>query len=103
MQDSKRDIDVLKSVLDSVGEGEGGMIWENGIETCKISYVKRIASPGLMHDIGARGWCTGMTQRDGMGREVGVGFRMGNTCTSMADSGQCMAKPIQYCKVKLIN
>ena len=36
--------------LDSVGEGEGGMIWENGIETCIISYVKQIASPGLMHD-----------------------------------------------------
>ena len=34
-----------------MGEGEGGMIWENGIETCIISYVKRIASPGLMHDI----------------------------------------------------
>ena len=49
---------------------------------------------------GARGWCTGMTQRDGMGREVGGGFRMGNTCTPMADSCQCMAKPIQYCKVK---
>ena len=48
---------------------------------------------------GARGWYTGMTQRDGMGREVGRGFRMGNTCTSMADSCQCMAKPIEYCKV----
>ena len=33
-----------------MGEGEGGMIWENGIETCIISYVKQIASPGLMHD-----------------------------------------------------
>ena len=50
---------------------------------------------------GARGWCTGMTQRDGMGREVGRGFRMGNTRTPMADSCQCMAKPIQYCKVKI--
>ena len=40
MQDSKRDTDVQNSLLDSVGEGEGGMIWENGIETC-ISYVKR--------------------------------------------------------------
>ena len=38
-----------------------------------------------------------MTQRDGMGREVEGGFRIGNMCTSMADS--CMAKPIQYCKV----
>ena len=35
-----------------------------------------------------------------MGREVGGAFRMGNTCTPMADSCQCMAKPIQYCKVK---
>ena len=42
----------------------------------------------------------GMTQRDGMGREVGGGFRMGNTCTPMVDSCQCMAKPIKYCKVK---
>ena len=49
---------------------------------------------------GPRGWCAGMTQRDGMGREVGEGFRMGNTCTPMADSCQCMAKPIQNCKVK---
>ena len=57
------------------------MIWENGIETCMISYKKRITSPGLMQDTGAWGWCTGMTQRDGMGREVGGGLRMGNTCT----------------------
>ena len=34
------------------GEGEGGMIWENGIETCIISYMKRITSPGSMHDTG---------------------------------------------------
>ena len=76
MRDSKRDTDVLNSLLDSVGEGEGGMIWENGIETCKLLYVKRITSPGSMHDTGCSGWCTGMTQRDGMGREMGVGFRM---------------------------
>ena len=36
----KRDTDIQKSLLDSVGEGEGGMIWENGIETCTISYKK---------------------------------------------------------------
>jgi len=41
---------------------------------------------------GAQGRCTGMTLRDGMGREVGGGFRMGDTCTPMADSCQCMAK-----------
>jgi len=47
---------------------------------------------------GARGWCTRMTQRDGIGREMGGEFRMGNTCTPVADSCQCMAKPLQYCK-----
>ena len=55
MRDSKRDTDVQNSLLDSVGEGKGGMIWENGIETCIISYVKRIASPGSMHDTGCLG------------------------------------------------
>ena len=57
-----------------MGEGEGGMIWENGIETC-ISYKKRIASLGSIQD--AWGWCTGMTQRDGREREVGGEFRTG--------------------------
>ena len=38
--------------MDSVGEGEGGKIWENGIETCKLSHVKQITSPGLMYDTG---------------------------------------------------
>ena len=55
MRDSKRNTDVSNNLLDSVGEGEGGMIWENGIETCIISYMKRIASPGLMHDTGCLG------------------------------------------------
>jgi len=41
---------------------------------------------------GTQGWCTGKTQRDGMGRDVGRGFRMGNTCTPMADSCPCMIK-----------
>ena len=40
MQNSKIDTDVKNRLLDSVGEGEGGMIWENGIETYIISYVK---------------------------------------------------------------
>ena len=100
MQDSKRDTDVLKSLLDSVGEGKGGMIWENGIETCKISCVKRIASPGLMHNTRYSGLVHWDDPEGWMGKEVGGGFRMGNTCTPMVDSCQCMAKPIQYCKVK---
>ena len=37
------------------GEGEGGMVWENGIETCIILYMKQITSPGLMHDTGCLG------------------------------------------------
>ena len=41
--------------MDSVAEGEVGMIWENGIETCILSYVKRIASPGLRHETGCLG------------------------------------------------
>ena len=50
MRDSNRDTDVWNSLLDSVGEGEGGKIWENGIETCILTYVKWIASRGSMHE-----------------------------------------------------
>ena len=56
-------------------------------------------SPGWMHETSAQGWCTGKTQRDGMVREVGGGIGMGNTCKSMANSCQCMAKTTKYCKV----
>ena len=50
MQDSKRDTDVKNRLLDSMGEGEGGMIWEDSIETCILSYVKQIANPGSIHE-----------------------------------------------------
>ena len=69
-----------------MGEGEGGMIWENGIETCIMSNVKQIASPGSMHDTGfsglvhwydPEGW-----YREGGGR----GFRMGNMGILVVDS-----------------
>ena len=80
MWDSNRDTDVENSLLDSVGKGEGGMIWENGTETCKLSYVKRIASPGSMHDTG----CSGLVHWDdpegwdgeGGGRGVQYGEHM---------------------------
>ena len=71
MEDSKRDTDVKNRLLDYVGKREGGTIWDNSIETRILSYVKQIASPGSMNEAGAQGWCTGMTLRDGMGREVG--------------------------------
>ena len=60
MWDSKRDTNVKNSLLDSVGEGEGGMVWENSIETCIVSYVKQIASPGSMHETG----CSGLVHWD---------------------------------------
>ena len=92
MQDRKRDTDVQNRLLDSVGEGEGGMFREKSIETSILSRVRQITSPGWMHETSAQIWCAGKTQRDGMGREAGGEIRMGNTCKSMADSCQCMAK-----------
>ena len=86
--------------MDSEGEGEGGMIWENGIETCILSCKKRITSLCSIQIQDAWGWCIGMIQRDDMGWEVGGGFMFGNSCTLVVDSCQCMAKPIQSCKVK---
>ena len=60
-----------------MGEGEGGMVWENGIETCILSYVKWIASPGSIHDTG----CSGLVHWDDPegwdGREVGGMVRWG--------------------------
>ena len=41
--------------MDSMGEGEGGKVWENDIETCIISCMKGVASPGSMHDTGCLG------------------------------------------------
>ena len=52
MRDSKRDTDMKNRLLDSVGEGEGGMIWDNSIETCILPYVKQMTSPSLMQKIG---------------------------------------------------
>ena len=92
MQNRKRDTDVQNRLLDSVGEGEGGMFRENSIETSILSIVKQTTSPGWMHETSARAWCTGKTQRDGVEREVGEGIGIGNICKSMADSCQCMTK-----------
>ena len=68
------------------------MFQENSIETCILSRVKQITSPGCMHETSARTRCTGKTQRDWVEREVGGGIGMGNTCKSVADSSQCMTK-----------
>ena len=77
-----------------MAEGKGGMIWENGIETCILSYVKWITSPGSIHETG----CSGLVHWDDPEGWDGE-FMLGNTCTLVADSCQCMAKPLQYYKV----
>ena len=60
MQGSKRDTDVKNRLLDSVGEGAGGMIWENGIETCILSCKNRITSLCPLQDTA----CLGLVQWD---------------------------------------
>ena len=77
-------------LLDSVGEGEGGIFRENGMY---IIYSETDHQPGRMLETSAQAWCTGKTLRKGVEREVGGRIRMGNTCNSMADSCQCMTKP----------
>ena len=78
---------------------KGGKIWENGIETCIISCMKQVASPGSLHDTG----CLGLEHWDdpegwygeGGGRSVQDGEH-GYTCGGFI---RCLAKLIQYCKV----
>ena len=100
MQDSKKDTDVYSGLLDSEGEGEGGMIWENGIETCILSCKNRIASLSPMQDTACLGLVHGDDPEGSYGEGGGRGVMFGNACTPMVDSCQCMAKPIQYCKEK---
>ena len=52
-----------------MGEGEGGMIWENGIETCILSCKKRIARLCSTQDTG----CLGLVHGDDPERSYGVG------------------------------
>ena len=59
----------VERILDS--EGEGGKIWENDIETCKISCKKRVTSPGSMHDTG----CLGLVHWDDLEGWYGEGGR----------------------------
>ena len=80
--------------MDSVGEGEGGKIWENGIETCEMSCMKRDASPGSMHDAGylglvhwddPEGW-----YGEGGGRMVQDGEHMRNKGIKKKKKKQCL-------------
>ena len=87
-QKKKKDTDLQNSLLDSVGEGEGGMFWKNSMY---IIYSETDHQPRW--DAWDKCWCTGKTQRNRVERKVEGGIEMGNTCNSMADSCQCMTKP----------
>ena len=80
MQDSKRDTDVQNGLLDCEREGEGGIIWENGIETCILSCKNRITSLCLMQDTAWLGLVHGDDPErcygERGGREVHVWDRM---------------------------
>ena len=99
MYETAKETLMYRTVFWTLGEGEVGMIWENGSETCKISYMKRLTSPGLMHDTG----CMGLVHWDdpegwygeGGGRRVQDGEHM-YTCGGFI---LMYGKPIQYCRV----
>ena len=61
--------------------------------------MKQITSPGWMHETSARGWCTGMTQRDGMGRAVRGGSGWGTHVFPWLIHVNVWQKTLQYCKV----
>ena len=61
--------------------------------------MKHITGPGWIHEIGAQGWCTGQTQRDGMRREAGQGIRMGTHVNPRLFHVNVWQKQLQYCKV----
>ena len=75
MRDSERDTDVKNRLLDSVGEEEGGMIWENGIETYILSCKKWITSLGWIQDTG----CLGLVHWDDPERWYGEGGGRGGS------------------------
>ena len=92
------EIEELKSLLMKVKESEKVVLRLN-IQKTKINIWNRSPVQVWCMRWGAQGWCTGMTLRDGMGREVGGGFRMGNTGTTMLIHVNLWQKPLQYCKV----
>ena len=75
-----------------MGEGEGGMIWENCTEICIISYMKQIASLGSMYDTG----CLGLVHWDDLEGWYGEGGERG---VQDGEHVYICDRPIQYCKV----
>ena len=83
------------------GRRRGWDVLNDSIETNILSRVKQITSPGGMPETSAQGWCTGKTQRDGMGwrgrREWGSGW--GTRVNPWLIHVNVWQKPLQYCKV----
>ena len=85
--------------MDSVGEGEGGVIWENGIEICIISYMKRAASPVLMHDTGCLGLVHGDDPEGWYGEGGGRSVQDGEHVYACGRFISIFGRTNQYCKV----
>ena len=83
-----------------MGEGEGRMIWENGIETCIISYVKRFASLGSMHDTGFSGLEHWDDPEGWYGEGGGRGVQDGD---HMYTCGRFMLMYGKYCTIQYCN
>ena len=103
MQDSKRDTDVKNRLLDYVGEGKGGMIWQNSIETCILPYVKWMSGAGSIHEVGHSKLVLWDNPEVWAGEGSSRGVQDGGThvhpCLIHVDVWQ---KPPQYCKVIIL-
>ena len=99
MQNRERDTDLQNRILDSVGEGEGGMFRENSIETSVLSRVKQTACPGWMHETSAQGWCTGRPRGMGWRGSWEGGSGWGTHVNPWLIHVNVWQKPLQYCKV----
>ena len=102
VQVSKGDTDVKKRLLDSVGEGEGGMIWEKSIETYILPRVKQMISESVTHEAGHSKLCSGTTWRDGVRRQVGGGPGWGTHVYLWLIHIDLWQKPSQYCKAIIL-
>ena len=101
---SKWDSDIKNRPLNSLGEGEGGMIWENSIEIYTLPYVKQIASGSLILTQGTQGQCSVTAWRDGVTSKAGGGLRREGTHVCLWPiHDDVRQKPSQYCKVIILH
>ena len=94
-------VSALTSFLPKKSQGWSPSEWTGWI-SLQSKGLSRVFTNTTVHKqqfFGPYGWCTGTAQSDGMGRDEGGGFRMGNTCIPVADSFWYLAKLIQLCKV----